>query len=378
MTEYFGTGSKKVRGRAQRSTDLIEAMYEIAEASQPITGRGVGYKLFTEGKIPSMSRPNMQRVYRLLKEAREEGIIPWHWIVDETRGLETWATWKNPAAFVEQMAGSYRRDFWDQQPVRVQVWSEKGTVRGVLNKVLRKYAVDFQVMHGFSGATTVYGLAQGGDDGRPLVALYVGDYDPSGLFMSECDLPERLERYGGHHVRLNRIAIVGSQRGGLQSFPAASKRKDPRYKVVHSTLWRLVLGARRNGSECAAGLRRGGGKGGDRVGGVESLRGGERRRARVVARGARELERRAMTTELAKYNEACRLIAEAKAVDEVKDIRDRAVAMAAYARQAKNRDMEADAAEIRMRATCRLGEMVREQKRTIGLNPGTSRLRREF
>ena len=230
MTEYFGTGSKKVRGRAQRSTDLIEAMYEIAEASQPITGRGVGYKLFTEGKIPSMSRPNMQRVYRLLKEAREEGIIPWHWIVDETRGLETWATWKNPAAFVEQMAGSYRRDFWDQQPVRVQVWSEKGTVRGVLNKVLRKYAVDFQVMHGFSGATTVYGLAQGGDDGRPLVALYVGDYDPSGLFMSECDLPERLERYGGHHVRLNRIAIVGSQRGGLQSFPAASKRKDPRYR----------------------------------------------------------------------------------------------------------------------------------------------------
>ena len=59
MTECFGTGSKKVRGRAQRSTDLIEAMYEIAEASQPITGRGVGYKLFTEGKIPSMSRPNM-------------------------------------------------------------------------------------------------------------------------------------------------------------------------------------------------------------------------------------------------------------------------------------------------------------------------------
>ena len=55
MTECFGTGSKKVRGRAQRSTDLIEAMYEIAEASQPITGRGVGYKLFIEGKIPSMS-----------------------------------------------------------------------------------------------------------------------------------------------------------------------------------------------------------------------------------------------------------------------------------------------------------------------------------
>ena len=80
-----------------------------------------------------------------------------------------------------------------------------------------------------------------------------------------------------------------------------------------------------------------------------------------------------MTTELTKYNEACRLIAEAKAVDEVKEIRDRAVAMAAYARQAKNRDMEADAAEIRMRATRRLGEMVREQKRGLGLNAGQLR-----
>jgi hypothetical protein len=28
------------------------------------------------------------RLYRLLKEARERGIIPWSWIVDETRELE--------------------------------------------------------------------------------------------------------------------------------------------------------------------------------------------------------------------------------------------------------------------------------------------------
>jgi hypothetical protein len=29
---------------AQRSLDLIEAMYAAAEAAQPITGRGIGYK----------------------------------------------------------------------------------------------------------------------------------------------------------------------------------------------------------------------------------------------------------------------------------------------------------------------------------------------
>ena len=102
MTEYFQTGMKKGRGRAQRSLDMIKAMYEIAEEAQPITGRGVGYKLFSLNLIPSMSRNDMQGVYRLLKEAREEGTIPWEWIVDETRELEQVSTWDNPAAFVRR------------------------------------------------------------------------------------------------------------------------------------------------------------------------------------------------------------------------------------------------------------------------------------
>jgi len=34
-----------------------------------------------------MSTSDMQRVYRLLKEAREREMIPWEWIVDETRSL---------------------------------------------------------------------------------------------------------------------------------------------------------------------------------------------------------------------------------------------------------------------------------------------------
>ena len=130
MTEQIETRSKKVRGRAQRSLDLIDAMYEIARAAQPITGRGIGYKLFTSCWIPSMSRSDMQRVYRLLKEAREEGKIPWEWIVDETRAIERVSTWDNPAEFARCVARSYRRDFWNQQPHRVQVWSEKWTVRG--------------------------------------------------------------------------------------------------------------------------------------------------------------------------------------------------------------------------------------------------------
>ena len=73
---------------------------------------------------------------------------------------------------------------------------------------------------------------------------------------------------------------------------------------------------------------------------------------------------------LIRYDNACRALAEARSVDEVKDVRDKAIAMAAYARQARNRDLEADAIEIRLRATRRLDQLRQAQKATVGLNEG--------
>jgi hypothetical protein len=230
MNEYFETGSKKPgRGMASRSLELIEAMSTVAEAAQPITGRGVGYKLFTLDRIPSMAKNEMAKVYRLLREARERGIIPWNWIVDETRALERASTWSNLAEYARCVARSYRRDFWDQQPRRVQVWSEKGTVRGVLAPVLNKYAVGFLPVHGFTSATAAHDITED-DDGRDLIVLYVGDFDPSGMFMSDEDLPKRFAKYDGEHIKLQRIAVTREQVRGLPWFPASDKRKDPRHR----------------------------------------------------------------------------------------------------------------------------------------------------
>ena|SRR6516164_634780 len=88
-----------------------------------------------------MSLSEMQRVYRLLKEAREMGVIPWSWIADETQELERAASWNDPKEFAESAARQCRLDFWNQQPSRCEVWSEKGTIRGVLQPVLDTYGV---------------------------------------------------------------------------------------------------------------------------------------------------------------------------------------------------------------------------------------------
>lgn len=63
-------------------------------------------------------------------------------------------------------------------------------------------------------------------------------------------------------------------------------------------------------------------------------------------------------SELARYEAAQRAIAAAEAVDEVLEIRSQSAAWSAYARQAKNKDLEIRAARIRFRAERRLGEML--------------------
>ena len=73
----------------------------------------------------------------------------------------------------------------------------------------------------------------------------------------------------------------------------------------------------------------------------------------------------AVATGLSRYDAACKAVADAKSVDEVKSIRDQAVAIQLYARMARDKSLEADAAEIRERAEYRLGEMLAVQRRPV-------------
>lgn len=76
---------------------------------------------------------------------------------------------------------------------------------------------------------------------------------------------------------------------------------------------------------------------------------------------------------LVRYDAACRALAAAKSVDEVKEIHNQAEAMRAYAKQAKNKQLEIDASEIRFRAERRIGELMAAQREAGLLKAGGDR-----
>ena len=69
---------------------------------------------------------------------------------------------------------------------------------------------------------------------------------------------------------------------------------------------------------------------------------------------------------LALYDTMVNAIAECARVDEVKDIRDKAAALEAYYRQARNLEAEREAANVRLRAERRVGELLKDLARAPG------------
>jgi hypothetical protein len=251
MTAMFAKGPGRGRGRTPKTLALIETITAIARANQPCGVRAIAYQLFVRHQIASMEKKNTKRVSELGTIAREEGTLPWEWITDLTRQAEEIPSWDDPVAFGRAVQSSYRRNKWAGQPVHVEIWSEKTTVASTIRPLLDTYEIPFQVLHGFSSATTIRIAACANlDRKQKTLILYIGDFDPSGLYMSEVDLPQRWARYSSGNppkeieieearealvsldVEIRRVALTFHDTimlGARLGFPATDKKLDTRY-----------------------------------------------------------------------------------------------------------------------------------------------------
>ena len=72
--------------------------------------------------------------------------------------------------------------------------------------------------------------------------------------------------------------------------------------------------------------------------------------------------------ELALYDNAVKALEEAAEIDEVKEVHNQAVAIRLYAKQSDNRELEANAVKIRMRAMRKMGELLQQMDKNKGGN----------
>jgi hypothetical protein len=226
---------------------FIQACYDILQAIHPASVRAVAYQLFIQKLIESMEKKCTNRVSEHLVTARKEGIIPWEWIVDETREPDYPGTWASAEYYLRIKMLVYRRDRWVMQPHRVEIWSEKNTVRGTLAPVIEQFGLIYRPHAWLTSWSCSHAAAEDWRlDPKPTTVLYVGDWDPSGLYMSEVDLPENRMGFEGLQVDIRRLAILGDEarRTNLPSFSAHEKRTDTRYpwwqaQGYGTTCWEL-------------------------------------------------------------------------------------------------------------------------------------------
>jgi hypothetical protein len=98
---------------------------------------------------------------------------------------------------------------------------------------LKKTGVTFRVMHGDGSATSLHSIGkESANSDKYLPIFYIGDWDPSGMNMSEIDIPGRMQRYDGDFT-IERIALDAGDAGPgtkLPSFDVQSKVGDSRHR----------------------------------------------------------------------------------------------------------------------------------------------------
>lgn len=181
---------KRIRRTKFEMTHLRDSLFALAEAHQPLTVRQLFYRAVVANLIDKTQTDYNNVVVRLSGELREEGRLPFSWLVDNGRWMRKPDTYSSLKQMLRYTRQTYRRALWDEQRVYVEVWCESDSIAGVLYPVTQEWDVPLMPCGGQPSKSFVWSAANCmRDENRPCFVYYFGDYDKSGL-----DISDRIER----------------------------------------------------------------------------------------------------------------------------------------------------------------------------------------
>jgi hypothetical protein len=211
----YGTSVVKRLSKAQ-ARELDHHLLAIAEQEKPTSVRGMYYMAMGAGLIDKdaqTKRNNYMRIQRRLLQMRRDGRMPYSWITDGSRTIYGYDRFADEDAFSTYAANIYRKDYWLESPVRVEVWVEKDAMAGKLKPVVRdEYGLDLYVSRGFASETY---LQEAGAHirsvGRPTYVYLLTDFDASGMGIAETVEEKLAEMAHPVDVFVERIAATPNQ-----------------------------------------------------------------------------------------------------------------------------------------------------------------------
>jgi hypothetical protein len=217
FTESFFDVATQI-GRLRRAC-YDKLLQHEQDGAIPTNGRFIFYELEQDGVIPKAylngdgtkrARTPAQNVADALLKLREAGLIPWNWIIDETREVSIWRSAKSLLDYVIDATEYARIDCWGDQLAPLTICESRATA-GVLNRIGAEYLAPITGTGGQCGGflvTDVTPLLRGNN----RQVLYIGDYEIGGpADQIEANTRRYLEKHAGRGIDWVRIALTKAQ-----------------------------------------------------------------------------------------------------------------------------------------------------------------------
>jgi hypothetical protein len=206
----------------------------LTEAYDRMTVRQIFYQLESQG-IVEKTEGGYRQVLKQVLKLRRANALPWSFISDGTRLQRKPSTFSDAGDYVEQMARQYRRNLWQYQIVRLEVWLEKDALADLVSDVTRQWDVALMVSRGQSSATFLHSAAMVAADAwaaghiyTQIYALY--DFDAGGMRGAkavEHELPSFAPQVP---IFFTRLGVTQQQIHDWKLPTRPAKRSDPEAK----------------------------------------------------------------------------------------------------------------------------------------------------
>jgi hypothetical protein len=190
-------------------------LYELRQASDP---RLYGVRNRRDGHSQD------QYVSEASAWLRDNGLVPWDWIVDETRSLTAYLYAPSVAEYLSDAVEDARLDCWGGEPPPLII-CESRTFGGVLARTIAaEYLCPVTATNGQAGGflrTNIVPILEGND----RRVLYIGDLDLAGGDI-EANTRRVIEEETGPR-RWERVALTARQARGLPKVEKVDLRFRP-------------------------------------------------------------------------------------------------------------------------------------------------------